>query len=89
MHVNNTVSNIILYDLADANYKFMGRGFSELQKGLRKDKDATLFKLADEHGVFNSDMLSRELTKQSSEIGDDILRKLSDETAPEIINAQK
>ena len=89
VHVNNTVSNVILYDLADANYKFMGRGFSELQKGLRKDKDATLFKLADEHGVFNSDMLSRELTKQSSEIGDDILRKLSDETAPEIINAQK
>ena len=89
VHVNNTVSNIILYDLADANYKFMGRGFSELQKGLRKDKDATFFKLADEYGVFNSDMLTQELRKQSSEIGDDILRKLSDETAPEIINAQQ
>jgi len=89
VHVNNTVSNIILYDLADANYKFMGRGFAELQKGLRKDKDATLFKLADEYGVFNSDMLTQELRKQSSEIGDDILRKLSDETAPEVINAQQ
>lgn len=89
VHVNNTVSNIILYDLADASYKYMARGFTELQKGIRKEKGAQLYNLAEEYGVFGSDMLSRELRKQSTEIGDDVLRKLADDSLPEIINAQR
>ena len=89
VHVNNTVSNIILYDLADANYKFMGRGFKELNKGLNKEKDSEIFNLAKQYGVFDVDLVSKELTKQGKEIGDDILSKLSDETLGEIGGAQK
>ena len=89
VHVNNTVSNVILYDLADANYKFMGRGFTELNKGLNKDKNSEIFNLAKQYGVFDVDLVSKELTKQGKEIGDDILSKLSDETLGEIGGAQK
>jgi len=89
VHVNNTVSNIILYDLADANYKFMGRGFKELNKGLKNEKDSEIFNLAKQYGVFDVDLVSKELTKQGKEIGDDILSKLSDDALGEIGGAQK
>jgi hypothetical protein len=89
VHVNNTVSNIILYDLADASYKFMGRGFKELNKGLNKEKDSEIFNLAKQYGVFDVDLVSKELTKQGKEIGDDILSKLSDDILGEIGGAQK
>ena len=87
VHVNNTVSNIILYDLADANYKFMGRGFKELQKGLAKEEGDELYKLAKQYGVFDVDLVSRELTKQGREVGEELL-KLANDANPEIVNAQ-
>ena len=89
VHVNNTVSNIILYDLADANYKFMARGFDELRKGYENAADADLYRLAQSYGVFDVDMVSKELNKEVNETLSKTLQNLSDELNPEIVNAQK
>ena len=89
VHVNNTVSNVILYDLADANYKFMARGFDELRKGYEGAADADLYKLAQSYGVFDVDMVSKELNKEVNDTLSKTLQVLADETNPEIVNAQK
>ena len=89
VHVNNTVSNIILYDLAGAKYRFMHRGFKELAKGIEGDESARLYNLAKANGVFDSDLLSRELTDQTKDVMDSALKNLSDELNLEIIGAQK
>ena len=89
VHVNNTVSNVILYDLADANYKFMARGFDELRKGYENAADADLYRLAQSYGVFDVDMVSKELNKEVNETLSKTLQNLSDELNPEIVNAQK
>ena len=89
VHVNNTVSNVILYDLADANYKFMARGFDELRKGMEGASDADLYKLAQSYGVFDVDMVSKELNKEVSDTLTKTLQGLSDDLNPEIVNAQK
>ena len=89
VHVNNTVSNVILYDLADANYKFMARGFDELRKGMEGASDADLYKLAQSYGVFDVDMVSKELNKEVSDTLSKTLQNLSDDLNPEIVNAQK
>lgn len=88
VHVNNTVSNIILYDLADANYKFMARGFDELRKGMEGASDADLYKLAQSYGVFDVDMVSKELNKEVRDTLSTTLQNLSDDLNPEIVNAQ-
>ena len=89
VHVNNTVSNVILYDLAGANYRFMSRGFKELSKGIEGDKSATLYNLAKANGVFDSDLVSRELTDETRDTLEEALKNLADELSPEILNAQK
>ena len=43
VHVNNTISNVILYDLAGAKYRFMYRGFKELADGLEGAKSCLLY----------------------------------------------
>jgi hypothetical protein len=89
VHVNNTVSNVILYDLADASYKFLPRGFTELRKGLEGAPDAQLYNLAKSYGVFDVDIVSKELTKETKSVLDETLKSLANEAAPEIVNAQK
>ncbi len=89
VHVNNTVSNVILYDLADANYKFMARGFDELRKGYEGAADADLYKLAQSYGVFDVDMVSKELNKEVNDTLSKTLQGLADDLNPEIVNAQK
>lgn len=89
VHVNNTISNVILYDLAGAKYRFMYRGFKELADGLEGAKSARLYNLAKANGVFDSDLLSRELTDQTRDVMDSALKNLADEVNPEIIGSQK
>jgi uncharacterized coiled-coil protein SlyX len=89
VHVNNTISNVILYDLAGAKYRFMYRGFKELADGLEGKKSARLYNLAKANGVFDSDLLSRELTDQTRDVMDSALKNLTDELNPEIIGSQK
>ena len=89
VHANNSISNIILYDLAGADYKYLRLGFKEIKQGIRKEPNTHFYNLAKEHGVFDVDMVSQELRKLGDQIGDDLLLKLSNKTAPEIINAQQ
>ena len=65
VHVNNTMSNIMMYDHADGAYKYISRGAAELKKGLDQRTDATIFRMAREDGVLDSDILSRELNDQT------------------------
>ena len=87
VHVNNTVSNVILYDLAGANVKFMGKGFKELRKGIENADDSELYKLAESYGVFESDIVTKELTKQTGSALQEVMNKLGNPREPEIVSA--
>lgn len=87
VHVNNTVSNIILYDLAGANYKFMGKGFSELRKGIENSEGSEIYNLAKSFGVFDVDIVSRELTEQTGDALQDVMNKLGNPRESEISSA--
>tara|TARA_R110000751_G_scaffold78464_1_gene158265 strand:- start:439 stop:4875 length:4437 start_codon:yes stop_codon:yes gene_type:complete len=65
VHVNNTLSNVMMYDHADGGYKFLSRGAAELKKGLDQRTDATIFRMAREDGVLDSDILTRELNSET------------------------
>jgi hypothetical protein len=65
VHVNNTLSNVMMYDHANGGYKFLARGASELKKGLDQRTDATIFRMAREDGVLDSDILTRELNSET------------------------
>jgi len=65
VHTNNTMSNVMMYDHANGGYKFIAKGAAELKKGLDQRTDATMFRMAQEDGVFDSDILSRELNSET------------------------
>ncbi len=65
VHVNNTMSNVMMYDHANGSYKFLKRGAQELKKGLDERTDATIFRMAKEDGVLDSDILTRELNDET------------------------
>ena len=67
----------------------MARGFDELRKGYENAADADLYRLAQSYGVFDVDMVSKELNKEVNETLSKTLQNLSDELNPEIVNAQK
>jgi len=55
VHTNNVLSNVVLYDLADADYRHLASAAGEfVRKG-------AAFKQAQALGVFDADMVSREL----------------------------
>jgi len=89
VHTNNTMSNVILYDLADASYKFLPRGFKELSLGLEGKGKSPMYDLAESFGVFDVDMVSKELTNEVNSILSKSLENLANKTSPEVINAQK
>ena len=66
VHVNNTMSNVMMYDNANGQYKYLKRGYEELRKGLDGRMDATIYKMAREDGVLDVDILSRELNKETN-----------------------
>lgn len=62
VHVNNTFTNVILYDLVDG--KNLTTNLIAAYKGLTaaaKNQKSELFKLANEHGVFEADFVTNEL----------------------------
>ncbi len=67
VHVNNTVSNIVLYDLVDGNNLF--NNLSVAHKALTaqgKGKKSELFTLASNYDLFSSDLVVNELKNISS-----------------------
>ena len=88
VHVNNTVSNVLLYDFADADYKFLSQGFRELSKGLEGTGSSKIYDLAIRNGALNSDIVSRELTAETKDVLSDTLKRLADDNNSEIVNSQ-
>jgi len=70
VHVNNVMSNIMLYDFADAEYKHLMTAFRELKAVRAQGRDvanAPMLKLAEDMGVFDADFISSELGKLSKQ----------------------
>ena len=87
VHVNNTISNVLLYDFAGGSYKYIPRGYSELLKGLDGDTSAGYYKLAKEYGVFDVDLVSRELSGEVRDALKIAVKELADEGSLELRNA--
>ncbi len=65
VHMNNVMSNVVLYDLVDGQYKHLGsagKDFFNAFTPLGNKTKSEDFKMAEKLGVFNADMMKRELT---------------------------
>jgi hypothetical protein len=89
VHVNNMTSNVLLYDFADADYKFLSQGFKELSLGLEGTGKSKLYDLAKSLGVYDVDIVSKELTSETKDVLADTLKLLADKSSSEIVNSQK
>ena len=61
VHMNNVMSNFVLYDLLDGSFKHIRTAASEM-RGLKKVGKSQDYKDAESLGVFNADMMKNELT---------------------------
>jgi len=65
VHMNNVMSNFVLYDLVDANYKHLGSAGKDFWKAFNPNKNKRVksddFREAEKLGVFDADMMKREL----------------------------
>ena len=74
VHVNNIMSNIVLHDLVDADYKYLAPAFKALRdhnkKVIRNGKEITLkselVQEAQKYGVFDADFISVEIKNLKS-----------------------
>ena len=89
VHVNNTASNVLLYDFADGSYKFIPQGFKELTAGLEGTGKSKVYDLAKSLGVFDVDIISKELTDETKDVLGDTLKHLANDASSEIVNSQK
>lgn len=65
VHMNNIMSNVVLYDLVGGSYKHLasaGKDFHNAFNPLTKKIKSEDYKMAEKLGVFNADMMKRELT---------------------------
>ena len=62
VHMNNVMSNVVLYDLVDANYKHIGPAAREL---MSRTGD---FTKANELGVFQADLMKQELSTLEKDV---------------------
>jgi len=66
VHVNNIMSNFVLHDLVDADFKFLLPAYRALRKHNKADKlgkvqRSQLVEAATKHGVFDADLITTEL----------------------------
>ena len=66
VHVNNIMSNFVLHDLVDADYKFLRPAWRALTTHGKKNKTgkiqrSSLVEAATKHGVFDADFVTTEL----------------------------
>ena len=67
VHTNNVGSNFILYDILNGDWKQLRSAGKDFLKAKRGEKSEE-FKLAESLGVFDADMMSRELTDYENSI---------------------
>ena len=71
-HMNNSVGNLMMYNLSDYEYKYLAQSFKELRKG----EQSALFKEALDNGLFGSDWTSSISDTTGMKKIDDLLEKL-------------
>ena len=84
VHTNNTLSNVLMYDNANGQYKFLKQGFDELRKGFEGNPNAQIYNLAKQNGVLDVDILSRELTDEGADALSRAIKDLSNENIDEV-----
>jgi hypothetical protein len=68
VHMNNVVSNFMIYDLSGSDWKSLGFAANELRKG----KDSDLYQQADKLGVFDAGFSSQELGREGKQVLDEL-----------------
>ena len=63
VHTNNIVSNFILHDLIDADFKYLPKAFKALMAHNKDGKISEVVRLAEKSGVFEADFVTKELGK--------------------------
>ena len=81
VHMNNVMSNMILLDFADAPHTSLPRALKEL-----RNKDGDLYKTASKYGVFDVDIVSRELREMGGEIEKNLLKFTDGKNPTESLN---
>jgi GH24 family phage-related lysozyme (muramidase) len=61
VHMNNLMSNVVLTDLADGDYRNVGRAGKIMFQSRFMNKEDPLYTLAKENGAFSADLFSAEL----------------------------
>jgi len=84
VHVNNTAANVIMYDNAGGQYKYLNRAVQEFRKGLTGDDGAFIYNAAKELGVMDVDIVSRELNDETLSVLDKAIKELSRDGVDEI-----
>ena len=87
VHVNNTMSNVMMFDNANGQYRFINRGMKELKDGLDGRTNATLYRMAREDGIFDVDILTRELNSETSTALEKALNEFKQEGRNELHNS--
>jgi len=77
VHANNVMSNFVLLDFADTSYSFLPKAIAELRKGNKSE----FFRLAREQGVFDVDIVTKELRDTSGAM-EQALAKITDADKP-------
>ena len=80
VHVNNTISNVLLLDLSDTSIKYLPRAIKELM--VSPDKKSALYHAARKMGVFDSDLVSKEFNKNRADAYSIAAEKLTGQIAP-------
>jgi hypothetical protein len=68
VHMNNVVSNVMLYDLSGSDWRSLASAANELRKGDKSD----LYKQAEKLGVFDAGFSSQELGREGKNVLDAI-----------------
>ena len=68
VHMNNVVSNFMIYDLSGSNWGSLASAANELRKG----KDSDLYREAERLGVFDSGFAAQELSREGKKVLDEL-----------------
>lgn len=86
VHLNNTVSNFVLLDFSDTSIEMLVKSASEFKKGNKSE----LLQLGKKYGIFDVDVISRELTETRTELGSEVMKglgKIADvDKVPDMVN---
>jgi hypothetical protein len=80
VHINNIMSNMLFLDFADTEYKYLFKAIKEFRLGAKGKSE--VYRLAKEQGVFDSDLVTKELRSHLGTSVDQALHKITSADAP-------